>query len=92
MAGLQGASTLSRKLTVVKVAKPDQDMRFDVPVIGVATIETMRGAGATSGAWTRESACCWMATISSKRPMLRKSDRRRTKNKTGRNLRPVSIG
>jgi DUF1009 family protein len=41
------ASTLSRFLTVVKVAKPDQDMRFDVPVIGVATIETMTRAGAT---------------------------------------------
>jgi DUF1009 family protein len=41
------ASTLSRALTVVKVAKPDQDMRFDVPVIGVATIETMARAGAT---------------------------------------------
>ena len=26
------------KLTVVKVAKPDQDMRFDVPVVGVPTI------------------------------------------------------
>ena len=35
------------KLTVVKVAKPDQDMRFDVPVIGVPTIETMIAAGAT---------------------------------------------
>jgi UDP-2,3-diacylglucosamine hydrolase len=35
------------KLTVVKVAKPDQDMRFDVPVIGVPTIETMVEAGAT---------------------------------------------
>ncbi|MGH9579904.1 MAG: LpxI family protein [Terriglobales bacterium] len=46
--GLEGtAFTLSRTLTVVKVAKPDQDMRFDVPVIGVATIETMRAAGAT---------------------------------------------
>lgn len=32
---------------IVKVAKPDQDMRFDVPVIGVATIEAMRAAGAT---------------------------------------------
>jgi hypothetical protein len=31
---------------VVKVAKPAQDMRFDVPVVGVATIETMRAAGA----------------------------------------------
>jgi DUF1009 family protein len=40
-------STLSRSLTVVKVAKPNQDMRFDVPVIGLATIETMRAAGAT---------------------------------------------
>ncbi|HEY5055611.1 MAG TPA: UDP-2,3-diacylglucosamine diphosphatase LpxI [Acidobacteriaceae bacterium] len=41
------ASTLSRALTVVKVAKPKQDMRFDVPVIGVATIEAMVRAGAT---------------------------------------------
>ena len=48
LAGLQGeASTLARRLTVVKVAKPQQDMRFDVPVIGLATIETMRAAGAT---------------------------------------------
>jgi len=42
-----GASTLSRALTVVKVAKPNQDMRFDVPVIGQKTIEAMRQAGAT---------------------------------------------
>jgi DUF1009 family protein len=35
------------KLTVVKVAKPDQDMRFDVPVVGVPTIEAMIKAGAT---------------------------------------------
>jgi UDP-2,3-diacylglucosamine hydrolase len=41
------ASTLSRALTVVKVAKPTQDMRFDVPVIGVKTIETMARAGAS---------------------------------------------
>lgn len=41
------ASTLSRSLTVVKIAKPNQDMRFDVPVIGVKTIETMQAAGAT---------------------------------------------
>ena len=48
MAGLEGdASTLDRSLTVVKVAKPKQDMRFDVPVIGVATIETMQRARAT---------------------------------------------
>jgi UDP-2,3-diacylglucosamine hydrolase len=41
------ASTLQRELTVVKVAKPKQDMRFDVPVIGVRTIEVMEAAGAT---------------------------------------------
>jgi hypothetical protein len=41
------ASTLDRSLTVVKVAKPKQDMRFDVPVVGVATIEAMRAGGAT---------------------------------------------
>ena len=32
---------------VVKVAKPQQDMRFDVPTIGVGTLETMRDAGAS---------------------------------------------
>ena len=42
-----GDPNLSRALTVVKVAKPDQDMRFDVPVIGLATLEAMRAAGAT---------------------------------------------
>jgi DUF1009 family protein len=41
------ASTLERRLTVVKVAKPEQDMRFDVPVIGIATVETMIRAGAS---------------------------------------------
>jgi len=41
------ASTLSRELTVVKIAKPNQDMRFDVPVVGVKTIEVMSQAGAT---------------------------------------------
>ncbi len=41
------ASTLQRSLTVVKVAKPKQDLRFDVPVVGVPTIEAMRAAGAT---------------------------------------------
>jgi len=37
-----------RALTVVKVAKPDQDMRFDVPVIGLSTIETMRACHVTA--------------------------------------------
>ena len=47
MRSLHGdASTLSRALTVVKIAKPNQDMRFDVPVIGVKTIEVMQAAGA----------------------------------------------
>jgi DUF1009 family protein len=48
MRSLEGdASTLSRELAVVKIAKPNQDMRFDVPVVGVKTIEVMRRAGAT---------------------------------------------
>jgi hypothetical protein len=48
MGSLHGdASTLSRALTVVKIAKPNQDMRFDVPVIGVKTIEVMQSASAT---------------------------------------------
>jgi len=41
------ASTLERHLTIVKVAKPNQDMRFDVPVIGIGTIEAMIRAGAS---------------------------------------------
>jgi DUF1009 family protein len=43
----EDASTLERRLTVVKVAKPQQDMRFDVPVIGTATVETMIRSGAS---------------------------------------------
>src|SRR5437588_5092223 len=37
-----------KPLVVVKVSKPQQDMRFDVPVIGWAIVELMRGAGATA--------------------------------------------
>ena len=45
---IRRAGTLARgRLTVIKVAKPNQDMRFDVPVVGVPTIETMIEAGAT---------------------------------------------
>ncbi|MBA3355418.1 MAG: UDP-2,3-diacylglucosamine diphosphatase LpxI [Pyrinomonadaceae bacterium] len=53
---VRGLSTLMRgrgvnlaggRLTVVKLAKPAQDMRFDVPVIGVPTIEAMVESGAT---------------------------------------------
>ncbi len=36
-----------RGLTVVKLAKPNQDMRFDVPVVGVPTLDAMIDAGAT---------------------------------------------
>ena len=42
-----GTPLLDRSLTVVKVAKPKQDLRFDVPVIGMGTIAAMRAAGAT---------------------------------------------
>ncbi len=47
-ATIRRAGSLARgRLTVIKVAKPDQDMRFDVPVVGVPTIQTMIEAGAT---------------------------------------------
>ena len=47
-AAIRRAGTLCRRggFTIVKVAKPQQDMRFDVPTIGVETIQTMREAGA----------------------------------------------
>ena len=35
-------------MRIIKVAKPKQDMRFDVPVIGIATIQAMRVAGAVA--------------------------------------------
>jgi len=37
-----------KPLVVVKVSKPNQDMRFDVPVVGVPTVEAMKKAGATA--------------------------------------------
>jgi len=37
-----------RRLVVVKVSKPKQDMRFDVPVVGLPTLEVMKQAGATA--------------------------------------------
>ena len=40
--------TGGQKLVVVKVSKPLQDMRFDVPVVGLKTIEVMRKANATA--------------------------------------------
>ena len=47
-ATVRRAGQLARgRLTVVKVAKPNQDMRFDVPVVGVPTVEAMVEAGAT---------------------------------------------
>ena len=46
---IERAGRLARgAFVVVKVAKPNQDMRFDVPVIGVATIDAMKAAGATA--------------------------------------------
>jgi len=48
-AAIQRAATLSngRRLVVVKVSKPHQDMRFDVPVVGRKTIQVMRQSNAT---------------------------------------------
>ena len=46
-AAIHRAGTLCRRggFTVVKVAKPQQDMRFDVPTVGTQTIQTIREAG-----------------------------------------------
>ena len=43
----RAAELVRGRLTVVKIAKPDQDMRFDVPVVGIPTIESMVASGAT---------------------------------------------
>ena len=43
-----------RPLTVVKVAKPNQDMRFDVPVIGLNTIETLKACNVTAVSLTAD--------------------------------------
>lgn len=46
--GSRGRTNLSSgPMTVLKLAKPDQDMRFDVPVVGIPTIQAMVQAGAT---------------------------------------------
>src|SRR5262249_28355110 len=42
----RAASLAGRNVRIIKVAKPNQDMRFDVPVVGVSTIGAMRAAGA----------------------------------------------
>jgi DUF1009 family protein len=46
---IERAATLSngRRLVVVKVSKPKQDMRFDVPVVGITTIEVMQRSNAS---------------------------------------------
>jgi len=43
-----GRIAAGQPLVVVKVSKPGQDMRFDVPVVGVPTIEVMKRSGATA--------------------------------------------
>jgi DUF1009 family protein len=49
-ATIERAATLSngRRLVVVKVSKPHQDMRFDVPVVGPKTVQVMRRSNATT--------------------------------------------
>jgi UDP-2,3-diacylglucosamine hydrolase len=43
----RAASLAGAGVRIIKVAKPNQDMRFDVPVVGVSTIEGMAAVGAT---------------------------------------------
>ena len=44
----RAARIASKPLVVVKVSKPNQDMRFDVPVVGLPTVQQMKSAGATA--------------------------------------------
>jgi DUF1009 family protein len=37
-----------KNLTVIKVSKPKQDMRFDIPVVGLPTLQNMIASGATA--------------------------------------------
>jgi len=43
-----GELAAKKDLTVIKVSKPKQDMRFDIPVIGLTTLDTMIASGATA--------------------------------------------
>ncbi|HET6863292.1 MAG TPA: UDP-2,3-diacylglucosamine diphosphatase LpxI [Pyrinomonadaceae bacterium] len=43
----RGGRLVQKRFTVVKIAKPNQDMRFDVPVVGIPTLNTMVEAGAS---------------------------------------------
>jgi len=45
---LRGGKLSKKDAVVVKVCKPNQDIRFDIPAIGVQTIKTMYEAGATA--------------------------------------------
>jgi UDP-2,3-diacylglucosamine hydrolase len=47
-ARLTATRSHEKPLVVIKVSKPNQDMRFDVPVVGLSTIEHMRSSGATA--------------------------------------------
>jgi DUF1009 family protein len=42
----RGGSLAKKDAVVVKVSKPKQDMRFDVPVVGIDTLHSMKSAGA----------------------------------------------
>lgn len=68
----RAGSLVKGKLTVVKVAKPNQDMRFDVPVVGLPTIATMTAAGATCLCVTAGK-----TLLFDRAPMLRQADEKR---------------
>ena len=44
---IKRAGGITRGFTAVKVARPKQDMRFDIPVVGIKTIETLKESGAS---------------------------------------------
>ena len=49
---LRAGELAGRGCVVVKVSKPQQDLRFDIPIIGPGTVKNMVRAGATALALT----------------------------------------
>ncbi|MEZ5303228.1 MAG: UDP-2,3-diacylglucosamine diphosphatase LpxI [Verrucomicrobiales bacterium] len=56
-AAIAGGAQGRGKALVAKVSKPDQDFRFDVPVVGPATVEARRRV-AFPPSWSRRAARC----------------------------------
>ena len=75
-----------QRVAVVKVSKPGQDMRFDVPVVGLRTVEVMKKANATALAIDAGARSCSTAKNFSGWPMTRALPFRRSPPATPRKM------